>query len=231
MQFVIPVVGFLVLVAVLSGLRTRLIQELVRTSFLLFHTTTPGLTLYSLLVLPGTIIHELSHWLTAEILRVRTGRIVILPELTQHESAKRLGSVEAEKTDPFRGFLIGVAPFISGILILLVLGRLLELGWPTSPWWSLALIIYGIMVTGNSMLLSQEDRRTWPIILIFALLIFTLIFRSYPSLITDHWSSVIDVLSPLNMVLGVTAAFNLAMIFGLYLVRRLIEKLTKRRII
>lgn len=223
--------SFAGLIFVLSLLRTKLVYELSGASLLLFGTTKPGIYFYSLLVLPGTIIHELSHWLVAEILQVRTGEIVILPELSGSGREERLGSVATAKSDPFRGFLIGIAPFITGLAILFILGQLLFSAWQKGViWWQLALIIYGIMVVGNSMMISRADRRTWPFILI--LLVFVIFFfrrlelSPSPSVLTGISQS----LTSLNLVLLMTAIFNLVMIWGSYIIRKLIEKLTKRRI-
>jgi len=146
---------FVILIVILSALRTRLVFELSGTSLLLFGTPRPGIIFYSILVLPGTVIHELSHWLIAEILQVRTGEIVILPELASEGKEERLGSVQTERTDPLRGFLIGIAPFLTGLLILVTLGRLFSIGWFEHwAWWQLTLIVYGIVVMGDSMLIS-----------------------------------------------------------------------------
>lgn len=231
MPLAVALLGFLALIVVLSALRVRLVYELSGASLLVFGSTKPGIVLYSILVIPGTIIHELSHWLVAEILRVRTGQIVILPELKGEGDSERLGSVATEQTDPLRGFLIGIAPFFTGISILLVLGRFLELGWGVYPPWQLALLIYGIVVIGNSMMISKEDRRTWPVIIILGLLVIFLLawvgvkisFTSQPWLLLT--------LNNLNLVLGMTAGLNLVMILGSYLMRRVIERVTKKRIV
>lgn len=222
---------FVVLILILSALRERLVYELSGTSLLLFGSTRPGILFYSLLVLPGTIIHELSHWLTAEILRVRTGEITIFPDLSGEGGRERLGSVATAKSDPFRGFLIGVAPFVSGLIILVILGRLVQLGWGAYAWWQLGLIIYGIMVIGNSMMISREDRRTWPFIIIMMSLIGIVLWRLQVSLIPNFSSNIAGILTPLNQVLGVTAAVNLVMIGGSYGLRRTIEIVTKRQIV
>lgn len=191
----------------------------------MFGSTKPGISIYSLLVLPGTIIHELSHWIVAELLLVRTGEITIFPE------ESHLGSVSTAKSDPFRGFLIGIAPFITGLIILMILGQLFSLGWGSYIWWQLVLIIYGIVVMGNSMMISESDRRTWPIIIVFFLLISILISKYYPSSFINHSPILIKILSSLNKILGVTAGLNLVMIGGLFATRRFIEKLIKRRIV
>ncbi len=223
---------FTLLLAVLSFLRQKLVYELAGTSLLLFRTSKPGIYLYSILVLPGTIIHELSHWLMAELLQVRTGQITILPELRTDSRDERLGSVATAKTDPFRGFLIGIAPFLTGMGLLIVLGQLLSNLWMAGTiWWQIALICYGIMVLGNSMLLSRADRHTWPFII---LLLLTIIFlRYYLSLPLPIWfsTSLESVFSVLNQVLGLTVAFNLAMIAGSIVLRRSVENITRRRLI
>lgn len=222
-------ITFVALIVTLSALRTKLVYEISGISLLLFGSTKPGLGFYSLIFLPGTIIHELSHWIVAEVLQVRTGEISIFPDDAEGNT-QRLGSVATEKTDPFRGFLIGLAPFISGVLILVVLGQLLSVGWGVYIWWQLVLIVYGIIVVGNSMMISSSDRRSWPFIVILFALLGILISKYYPSLLVNNYPLFIKILNPLNIVLGVTAGLNLVMIVGSYTLRRLIEKMTKKRI-
>lgn len=222
---------FIVLIIILAIQRSRLVYEVSGTSLLLFGSTKPGIGLYSFFFLPGTIIHELSHWIVAEILQVRTGAITIFPDLREEGESQRLGSVATAKSDPFRGFLIGVAPFVTGIGILLVLGRLLLLGWNNFAWWQLTLIIYGIMVIGNSMIISKEDRRTWPFIILVLALVIIFLIRSKYSLSPSSSQLLAQTFSSLNLVLGVTAGVNLVMIGGSYLTRSLVERVTKRRII
>ena len=220
------------MIVVLSALRQRLIYELSGASLLIFGSTKPGISLYTFLFLPGTIIHELSHWIMAEILQVRTGEITIFPSDDEDVgNERRLGSVATERTDPFRAFLIGLAPFVSGLGILVLLGVMLSSGWGVMAWWQLALIIYGIVVIGNSMMISSSDRRSWPFIVIFFAVLSVLVGKYYPSLILTYSDSINLVLSPLNRVLEVTAGVNLVMIGGLYALRRIIELVTKKRIV
>ena len=219
------------LIVVLSRMRQALVFELSGASLLLFGTTKPGVILYSLLVLPGTIVHELSHWLVAEILQVRTGEITILPELKGEGSSERLGSVATERSDPFRGFLIGVAPFVTGVAILLILGQLLTTGWTEHwVWWQIVLLSYGIMVVGNSMLISKEDRRTWPIILILIAIIVGVIYVAGIKLPGGLSPWTVSTFSQINLVLGVTAGFNLVMIGIGHGIRRIIERISHKRI-
>jgi hypothetical protein len=232
MPVIYALIIFVFLIVALSALRQRLVYELSGTSLLLFDSTRPGIVLYSLIFLPGTIIHELSHWIVAEILQVKTGEITIFPDLDIGETgSQRLGSVATSRSDPIRGFFIGLAPFVTGLAILIVLSKLLSTGWSgTFPWWQLVLIIYGIMVIGNTMMISREDRRTWPFVVILFLFIIVILAKYYPAVLSDHDTFYLGILSPLNSVLGVTAVINLVMIGGSYGLRRLIEKMTKRRI-
>jgi hypothetical protein len=167
----------------------------------------------------------------AEVLGVRTGNISIFPDLESSGDTRRLGSVATERSDPFRAFLIGVAPFISGMGILLVLGRLLSDGIGVFSPWAIAAIIYGVMVIGNSMMISESDRRTWPFIIMVLALIGFVIGKYYPDIIWDHVDLYLSILNPLIRVLGVTAVINLVMIGGSYLTRRIVEQMTGKRII
>lgn len=226
------VLDFIALVIVLSSLRQKLVYELSGASLLLFRTTKPGIVLYSLLVLPGTIIHELSHWIVAEVLGVQTGRIKILPDFEEDESGtRRLGYVAVAKSDPFRAFLIGIAPFISGLLILLVLGRVLNDIYAQSLWWVNGLIFYAIMVIGNSMMISESDRRTWPFIIVFFVFVGIMLTKQTFFDLNSIYSYINMSLKSINSVLLVTAGLNLVMIMGSYAIRRLIEKTTGNRII
>jgi hypothetical protein len=221
MGLVPQLVIFVSLILVLSALRTRLVYELTGSSLLLFRTTKPGLYLFSILVLPGTILHELSHWLTAELLGVRTGAITILPSLSGQTKEEQLGSVATAKTDPLRGFLIGIAPLLTGLLALVILGQLK---------FSL-LTAYGIMVVGNSMLISRADRATWPVVIVLALLATIVLWRYNLALPSNLINSSISIFSQLNWVLGLTAGVNLVMICVSLLLRRGIEGITRQRIV
>jgi hypothetical protein len=68
--------------------------------------------LYTLLVLPGIILHELSHAVTALILLVNVYDFHIGPEPI--ESGLWMGYIKHEKTDVFRTSIIGLAPLITG---------------------------------------------------------------------------------------------------------------------
>ena len=114
-----------------------------------------GTYIFAILFLPGTFIHEISHFLTALFLLVPVGQIELMPE--RIEGGIKMGSVPIGKTDPVRRTLIGVAQIIFGLGIILgtiyyVYSRNLF----NNP---IALIItsYIAFEVGNTMFSSKED--------------------------------------------------------------------------
>ncbi|GAB4027706.1 MAG: hypothetical protein Fur0011_6370 [Candidatus Microgenomates bacterium] len=220
-----------VAIILLSTLRTWLYFEFVALSLLIFKTNRVGKWLYTLIFLPGTILHELSHWLMAELLGVRTGEITILPdfETTEERGSERLGSVATASSGPLRSFMIGAAPFFTGLFILWILGSLLQRGdWQL---WQYILMFYGIIVVGSSMLLSKEDRRSWPFI---AILVSSLLILYYFLPLTIPVRLIVaatNIVSRLNQVLFVTVGLILGIIGISYTLRRIIQKLLGKKVI
>ena len=90
---------------------------------LLIVTRSPQLTvgLFSILFFPGVFLHELSHFVVAKILRVRTGEISLIPK-SLPDGRLQMGYVETAQTDIVRDLLIGIAPLISGSLFIAYAG-------------------------------------------------------------------------------------------------------------
>ncbi len=170
---------FLAVLLLLFLLSRTLTRELSQLFFRLIKSV--GLTSYlmAFLFLPGTIIHELAHFFMAKILFVYAGKIELWPKM-EGDSLK-LGSVQIGKTDPFRNMLIGVAPFLLGtLLILLILFfsgsyRLFQSNL------YLFLLFYLIFEIGNTMFSSRKDLegtvKLFFIVIIFAALFFLFGFR------------------------------------------------------
>ena len=59
----------------------RSLHREIQSAFLLL-TRRPGVTqaIFALIFFPGVLLHELSHYLLAKLLRVPTGRISLLPQ-------------------------------------------------------------------------------------------------------------------------------------------------------
>ncbi len=110
----------------------------------------------AMLFLPGTFVHEVSHYLMSVILRVRVYGISLLPKQMEGGQIK-MGALEHAKTDLVRDLLIGTAPFIIGSAIILTL---LYYFTSHNPWGISWLTIFvGLVVfeIGNTMFSSKRD--------------------------------------------------------------------------
>jgi hypothetical protein len=162
-----------------------------------------AVVLYALPLLPGVLLHELSHAAAALLLGVRVGRISLRPLLSgQHI---RLGVVPVQRTGPARASLIGLAPLLAGCAVILVLGYAvfdveparnvvgsLVLGDLAATFRRLIsaqdawVWFYVIFTVSNTMLPSSSDRRSWAPVLIFLGLAAALVFvAGYGPVVTD----------------------------------------------
>lgn len=214
---------------VLSLLRRRLLLELSALSLLALGSARLGYWLYALIMFPGTVLHELSHWLVAEILRVRTGKIELIPD-DPRDFEHRLGSVATARPDPLRGLLIGVAPFVTGLFALLVLGSIATSLSLASPPWQLGLVFYGILAIGNSLFLSRADLYYWPVLVVLILGVTALYLASPDIFSSSFQAKLTTVFTLLSQALWVTAGVSFAMISVLYISRRVVEKLLRKRV-
>ncbi len=134
--------------------------------------------LYALPLLPGVVLHELSHALMAVLLGVGVGRISIWPR--RQRGRIRLGTVPVEETDALRASLIGLAPLLSGLTVILLVGHLVfgidALGaallagdlrraslsltdaLQAGDAWLWGYVIFAV---SNTMMPSSSDRRGW----------------------------------------------------------------------
>lgn len=165
----------------MTGWINRHLQGL---GYLLFENSQMALVLYFLLLLPGIIVHELSHWLMAKLLGMRTGKLSIWP--SGRRDRMQMGSVKIARADPIRESLVGLAPLIGGGLVILIIGDLVlglgeakdallsgEWSWIGEELWNYVhtpdfwLWLYLIFSVSNAMLPSEADRRPWRTVLLF----------------------------------------------------------------
>jgi len=145
-----------------------------RLVFVLTDNQDAALYVYHFILLPGTLLHELAHWLFAKLLGVKTGRFSLMPE--RRGNVARFGAVQIAASDPIRASLIGAAPLLIGMLVALGIARWrfgltatvplsreqIATLWqplPTTP--AADLSQYLILAVANAMLPSASDRRSW----------------------------------------------------------------------
>lgn len=105
--------------------------------------------------LPGTFIHELSHFIVALLLRLHPSEIQLLPVITGRKV--KLGHVLYEKYphDFIRPILVGIAPLFGGILTLwLIIQSNL---FPGTAMWQTVFFGYIIVAISANMFSSKQD--------------------------------------------------------------------------
>ncbi len=204
--------------------------------------------LYALVLLPGVLLHELSHWLAARLLGVRTGTISLLPQM-QKDGVLRLGYVEyyrSRNLDPVRESIIGVAPLLTGVAVVLLIGfRVFDLpglgaALQTGAWQGLRPLLahlfrapdflvwlYLIFSVSNAMMPSPSDRRAWPpfiLLLTIAAVVLYLVDRQQV-IIGGMVEPVATVFGHLGLAFSLAIAVDLAVIVVVYLLERLVSRL------
>ncbi|MDX1418227.1 MAG: hypothetical protein R3293_28765 [Candidatus Promineifilaceae bacterium] len=153
--------------------------------------------MYAVILFPGVLIHELSHWITAKLLGVRTGSFSIIPRQNA-DGTIQLGYVEyyrGKTLDPIRESLIGGAPLIVGTTIILLIGfnvfdvsglagavqsgDLDTLSFALASLYQTDFIlfwVYLIFAISNAMLPSKSDRRAWPAFVVAMILLAGIVY-------------------------------------------------------
>lgn len=139
--------------------------------------------LYALIFFPGVLLHEVSHWLAALLLGVKTGAISLIPRL-KPDGSIQLGYVEYYKgknLGPVREAAIGGAPLIAGTAVTLLiafrifsvttLAAAIQSGEIDNFTLALGDIftsddflvwLYLLFAVSNAMMPSASDRQAWP---------------------------------------------------------------------
>lgn len=142
-----------------------------------------AVVLYAIILFPGVLLHELSHYLTAKGLGVRTGSLSLLPK-AKADGTIQLGYVEYYKSrslGPTRESLIGSAPLVIGTAVVLLIARqVFDVAAITTAIGSgdveqlapalsvlfatkdFLLWLYLIFAISTAMIPSASDRRAWP---------------------------------------------------------------------
>lgn len=184
---------------------------------------------WSIIFLPGTLIHEISHFLVAALTGARTGKIEIFPEYLEDSDEKSthvaLGSVQTQKLNPIRGFLMGIAPFIFGMALLVWLAFLLQTAYSEGNTWLVILEGYLFFTIANSFFPSWTDiKQTLPFViisLVVALLAWYFGFQISLSSTSYVWT----VLDSLWKAVLISILLNLAIIGVLFI----LNQITKRK--
>ncbi len=183
----IPLLGLAVTLALLLLVERWIHRHLQGVMLLLTGDREIAVVLYALPLMPGILLHEISHALVARLLGVRVGRVSVRPKLADERI--QLGFVPVEETDAVRASLIGLAPLLTGSAVILLVGylsfdigglqrALVDGAWThlithvvemlkTSDIWLWAYLIFAV---SNTMLPSRSDRESWTSVILFLVL-------------------------------------------------------------
>jgi hypothetical protein len=225
-------------------------RELQGIFLLLTRRPAVALGLFSLLFFPGVFLHEISHFLAAKLLRVRTGRFSVMPKVLA-DGRLRMGYVETAPSDTLRDALIGAAPLVTASLIIAYLGAyrlglsglaplVAQGSWdlfhsallalPRQPdFWLWFYIAFSI---SSTMLPSASDRRAWlPIITgVLILVVLALLFGAGPWIVANLTPLVNRALRSLAMVFGISLVLHAVLLVPFFLLRQLLSRITGLRI-
>ncbi len=224
-------------------------QHLQGIGLLLTGNQKASLFLYFIILFPGIIVHELSHWLMAKLLGIRTGRIKIGPSAEGRTGYYSMGSVEVARSDPLRDSLVGLAPLLVGCaLLVLITYRVFNIHWfagglewgeaiRTFQGWigkgDFWLWLYLVFTISNAMMPSAKDREPWGPAIVFILIVVS--FGYFTGWLSRIPPSVVrtarDWAAALAWSLGFTCGVDAAWALLLSIVERTVELITGRRVI
>lgn len=249
----LSLLGLAVTLALLLVIERWIHRHLQGTMLLLAGDREIAVVLYALPLIPGVLLHEISHSLTARALGVRSGRVSIRPTLSGDRI--RLGSVPVAETDVIRASLIGLAPLLTGSAVILVIGYTVfgigtvQQAIATGSWaeavrslpnqiacllevpdvWLWAYLIFAV---SNTMLPSQSDRAGWIPVLLFLAIIATLaLLAGLGPTIIDRLGQPVNVAVPwITAMLGFTIVADLPFILLIGVLERSLQRLRGMRV-
>ena len=218
-------------------------------SLLITKHTKLGIFLYSILLLPGTITHELAHAITATVLAVPVGAIDILPKRSSKGRNISLGHVQIAKVDFIRHSIIGFSPTLVGSLVIILMMYFLDstffvINSPSQftqtiynlsqhSRLSLILVLYTIFSIAGSMHTSESDRKNWPlfIVLLTVAALTLYITVGFGFVKAQMINSLNSVFSSLALAYLFATIINVFITLLLWIMQASISKITGRKII
>jgi len=237
---------FILTLLPLALLQQFLHREIQAVFLILSRSPEFTVTLFSIIFLPGVLLHELSHYLAAVILGVPAARFSLIPQILPG-GRLQLGYVETVKTDIFRDSIIGAAPlFAGGLLVAYVAVTRLDLLplWATLRngqfnlfWLGITLLpgardfplwFYLLFTVSSTMLPSQSDRHAWlPLALAVAVLLALAVLAGAGPWMLDHAAPALNIfLSAAAVIFGLSAALHAVLIVPIGLIHLLLTRLT-----
>ena len=239
-------VWFLFMLVPLILLQRLLHREIQAVFLILTRDTRLTMGIFSILFLPGVFLHELSHFVMAKILRVRTGKFSIFPR-SLPDGRLQLGYVETARSDIVRDSLIGAAPLIVGTLFVAyvavyhlqmrVLWEVFRNGQIDLFWLGVRALpqtqdfylwFYLAFAVSSTMMPSESDRHAWLELLISIAVLFALalLFGAGPWMLSNVAPRLSNFLSSVALIFGLSALVHILLILPTALIHKLMARLT-----
>lgn len=237
---------FIVMLVPLILLQRLLHREVQAVFLILTRDPRITMTIFSIIFLPGVFLHELSHFVMAKILRVRTGRFSLLPQ-SLPDGRLQLGFVETARADMVRDSLIGAAPLIVGTLFvayvaierfeLRILWDVFRNGQFNLFWMGIRALpnvrefylwFYLVFAVSSTMMPSESDRHAWLALLVSIGVLFsiTLLFGAGPWLLSNLAPRLSNFLGFVAVIFGLSNFVHILLILPTALVHKLLARLT-----
>ncbi len=197
---------FFLQLLVLFFLSKRLQQKLYKVLYKLTKSRRITIWLSAVFFLPGTLIHEVSHLLATLVLLIPVGELEIIPEI--EDDRIKFGSLQIAKVDPFRRFLVGVAPFIAGVLAIIATLYFVSLSNIFDNLFLSIFIFYLIFCIGNTMFLSKKDLEGAWVLMVALLIISTIIVTVFLFIVGFQAISIDTSAFPTDRVIGIFKKAN-----------------------
>jgi len=240
---------FIVTLLSLLGLNRWISAHVQGVGLLLSNSKSAAVWFYFLLFLPGILLHEVSHYLTALLLRVKVGKFTLWPQMKRGGNLV-LGSVQVKNVDPVRHSLVGAAPLIFGSIAIIVIGKFLHfdvLGtWlyqgdlihtldilsesiTTPDFW---LWLYLLFAIANAMMPSASDRAYWfPVLGFLGVVIIGAlglgIINSIPDILQTRSADFVQFMAE---ALGIAVIVDIIFVMVIFALETLLNVATNRKV-
>jgi hypothetical protein len=223
--------------------------ELQELFFLLTGHQDVSIYLFQILLLPGVVLHEFSHYLAARLLGVRVRKISLSPNVRGNNV--QMGAVVMDQPDFVRGLLIGLAPLVLGTMVIVLIGHhIFDVGvviqaardgdgsgmveaaraaFEVSDAW---IWLYLLFAVSNAMLPSEADREfVGPTLGLLVLVVALVVLAGRgPDLVNSLAGPMETVLSLLMVAFGITLFVDVIFVGVILLLKGLVSLTTGRRL-